>query len=82
MSLIARIGLGGRVGHGRQGMSWIHEDDMNRIFERAVVDDSMQGIYVVTAPNPVSNTDFMRSLRKAVRAAVLAPTQDASSRPR
>ena len=47
-------------------MSWIQEEDMNRIFERAIRDDSMQGVYVATAPNPVSNTEFMRSLRRAV----------------
>ena len=63
---IARIGLGGKVGNGRQGMSWIHEEDMNRIFERSIRDESMRGIYVATAPNPVSNAQFMRSLRKAI----------------
>ena len=63
---IARIGLGGKVGNGRQGMSWIHEEDMNRIFERGIHDESMRGIYVATAPNPVSNAEFMRSLRKAI----------------
>ena len=39
---------------------------MNRIFERAISDDSMRGMYVATAPSPVSNAEFMRSLRKAV----------------
>ena len=63
---IARIGLGGKVGNGRQGMSWIHEEDMNRIFERGINDESMRGIYVATAPNPVSNAEFMRCLRKAI----------------
>lgn len=63
---IARLGLGGRVGDGRQGMSWIHEEDMNRIFERGIEDASMSGIYVATAPNPVSNAQFMRALRKAI----------------
>jgi hypothetical protein len=33
---LVRLGLGGRVGTGRQGMSWIHELDMNRLFERAI----------------------------------------------
>lgn len=65
LGLLARIGLGGKVGHGRQGMSWIHEEDLNRIMERAITDETMVGMYVVTAPNPVSNTEFMRSLRKA-----------------
>ncbi|MDG2055363.1 MAG: TIGR01777 family oxidoreductase [Phycisphaerales bacterium] len=66
LSLIARLGLGGRVGHGRQGMSWLHQDDMNRIFERAILDSSMEGVYIATGPNPVSNEVFMRALRKAV----------------
>jgi len=63
---IARLGLGGRAGHGRQGVSWIHERDMNRVFERALADDGMTGTYVATAPNPVSNAEFMRALRRAV----------------
>ena len=66
LSFLARIGLGGPSGNGKQGISWIHEEDMNRIFERAIIDESMHGVYVVTAPNPVSNAQFMRSLRKAV----------------
>lgn len=52
---LARIGLGGTVGSGRQGMSWIHEFDMNRLFERALFDDSMDGIYNSSGPNPVSH---------------------------
>ncbi|MFK7959555.1 MAG: epimerase [Phycisphaerales bacterium] len=63
---LARIGLGGTVGHGRQGISWIHEADMNRLFVRAIEDASMQGAYIATAPNPVSNREFMRALRRVV----------------
>ena len=57
---------GGKVGHGRQGISWIHEEDMNRLFARAIADDDMNGSYLATAPNPVSNSVFMRELRKAL----------------
>ncbi len=63
---LARWGLGGTVGHGRQGISWIHEQDMNRLFVRAITDDAMQGAYLATAPQPVSNADFMRELRRAL----------------
>lgn len=63
---LARFGLGGRVGSGRQGMSWIHELDMNRIIERAIGDSSMQGAYIASAPNPVAQVEFMRSLRQAM----------------
>lgn len=61
---LAKLGLGGTVGHGRQGMSWIHELDLNRLFERAFTDASMRGAYIATAPSPVSNREFMRELRR------------------
>lgn len=64
LGLLAKLGMGGRVGSGRQGMSWIHEQDLNRIFERAVTDESMRGVYVASAPNPVSQVEFMRELRR------------------
>jgi uncharacterized protein (TIGR01777 family) len=66
MVTLARWGLGGRLGHGRQGVSWIHERDMNRLFERAIAEPTMSGAYIATAPNPVSNTEFMRELRGAL----------------
>ena len=62
---LARLGFGGTVGHGRQGMSWLHERDMNRIFERALADERMSGVYNATAPTPVPNVEFMRELRRA-----------------
>ncbi len=63
---LARVGLGGKVGSGTQGMSWIHEADMNRLFERGVTDSSMRGTYIASAPHPVSQVEFMRELRRAV----------------
>jgi uncharacterized protein (TIGR01777 family) len=64
LSLLARLGLGGRVGSGTQGLSWLHELDMNRIFERALTDDSMRGTYIASSPNPVPQREFMRSFRR------------------
>lgn len=61
---IVRMGLGGTVGHGRQGFSWIHEFDMNEIIRTAITDEDMTGPYIATAPNPVSNAVFMRTLRQ------------------
>ncbi|MFO0872535.1 MAG: DUF1731 domain-containing protein [Phycisphaerales bacterium] len=63
---LVRLGLGGTVGPGTQGMSWIHELDMNRLFERALVDATMQGTYVATAPNPVAQREFMAALRRSM----------------
>ena len=63
---LARLGLGGTIGSGTQGMSWVHEADLNRLFERAVADPNMQGPYIASAPHPVSAQEFMRELRRAV----------------
>lgn len=60
---LARLGLGGTVASGNQGLSWIHEQDMNAVFARAITDSAMQGVYVASAPHPVSQRDFMRTLR-------------------
>lgn len=67
LARLSRWGLGGKVGHGRQGISWIHEHDMNRLFVRAITDEQMQRAYIATAPNPVSNAQFMRELRRILR---------------
>ncbi len=66
LGLLARVGLGGKVGSGTQGMSWIHEADMNRLFERGLMNSAMQGTYIASAPHPVSQVEFMRELRRAV----------------
>lgn len=73
LTTLAKLGLGGVVGSGTQGMSWIHELDMNRLFERGLRDASMTGMYVATAPNPVSQRDFMSAVRKQLGVAIGLP---------
>ena len=73
---LARLGLGGRVGHGRQGISWIHEDDMSRLIIRAITDETMRGMYIATAPNPISQADFMRAMRRALRIPIGLPAAE------
>jgi uncharacterized protein (TIGR01777 family) len=70
LAKLVRWGFGGRCGTGRQGVSWIHEADMNRVFASAISDESMRGAYLATAPNPVSNAEFMRTLREVLRAPI------------
>ncbi len=73
LARLARLGLGGRIGHGRQGISWIHEADLNRLFERALTDATMEGAYIASAPYPVSQAKFMRALQRAVRMPIGLP---------
>jgi hypothetical protein len=61
---LMRFGLGGTVGSGTQGMSWLHELDMNRIIERALIDERMSGPYIASSPNPVPQREFMKTLRR------------------
>ena len=76
LARLARLGLGGRVGSGRQGISWLHEEDMNRLFARAIADERMTGAYIATAPKPVSNAEFMRALRRALGVPIGLPAME------
>lgn len=73
LTTLARLGLGGRVGSGQQGLSWIHETDLNRLFERALIEPTMQGAYIASAPHPVPQVEFMRELRRAIRMPIGLP---------
>lgn len=66
LARLARRGLGGAAGHGRQGMSWIHLEDAVGIFAQVANDEKLHGAYNACAPEPVANADFMRALRRAV----------------
>lgn len=63
---LTRLGLGGRVGTGRQYISWIHIDDFVRMVGWIIEHDQSSGIYNATGPTPVTNGTFMRSLRRAL----------------
>ena len=73
LTTLVRFGLGGTVGSGTQGISWIHEHDMNRLFERALTDEHLSGVYIASAPHPVSQREFMRALRRAMRMPIGLP---------
>jgi uncharacterized protein (TIGR01777 family) len=66
LRLLARCGLGGTIGSGTQGMSWIHETDLNRLFIRALTEPAMQGPYIASVPHPVSQQAFMGELRRVL----------------
>lgn len=70
---LARWGLGGTVGSGLQGISWLHEDDLNRLIGQSLTDSQKRGAYIASSPNPVSSRDFMRELRRAIHMPVGLP---------
>jgi len=77
---LVRFRIGGRVGSGRQGMSWIHEADMNALFQRGLTDPTMTGAYIASAPNPVSQAEFMRTLRRGLGVRIGLPSTAAMVR--
>lgn len=68
-----RLGLGGRLGSGRQWMSWIHREDWIAIAQTMITDTSMQGAYNATAPHPVSNLEFTQTLARCLNRPALLP---------
>ncbi len=63
---LARLGLGGTVGSGRQYISWLHVSDLSRMFRWAIEREDVHGTYNATGPTPVTNATFMRELRRAL----------------
>jgi uncharacterized protein (TIGR01777 family) len=57
-----RLCLGGRIGSGRQWISWIHVSDMRQIIMQSLKNSTMEGVFNAVAPNPVQNIEFNRSL--------------------
>jgi uncharacterized protein len=66
MTNLVRIGLGGRIGSGRQYLSWIHGDDLDRMFLWAIEREDVCGVFNACSPNPVSNAEFMAELRRVL----------------
>jgi uncharacterized protein (TIGR01777 family) len=68
-----RAGLGGRLGSGRQWMSWIHLEDIVGLYLFALNQSSLSGPVNAVAPLPVTNEEFTRALAKAVGRPALLP---------
>ena len=61
-----RLGLGGKLGSGKQYMSWIHLDDVVGAFVHALHTPSIVGPVNVSAPNPVTNAEFTKALARVM----------------
>jgi len=64
---LVRIGLGGRVGDGRQFVSWVHYVDFIRALNWLIEHDEIAGVVNVASPGPLPHAEFMRILREAAR---------------
>lgn len=76
LRMLTRFGLGGTVGSGKQGFSWIHENDMNQIIQRSILDPSMSDVYIASSPNPISQKEFMRQMRSSMKMPIGLPATE------
>jgi uncharacterized protein (TIGR01777 family) len=67
------LGLGGRIGEGRQWMSWIHIEDHIALSQHLLESPNARGPYNATAPNPVTNAEFTREMAKCLQRPALLP---------
>lgn len=72
---LVRLGLGGAMGGGRQWVSWIHEDDFCRAIEWLVDRLDVAGAVNLAAPQPVTNREMMRVIRRACRMPIGLPAK-------
>ena len=66
LARLTKFFLGGSVGSGRQYISWIHLADLIRMFIAAIEREDLSATFNAVAPNPVTNAEFMRELRRAL----------------
>src|SRR5579863_5915321 len=69
-----KMGLGGRVGDGRQWMSWINVQDMVGAIHHILKNDLLQGPVNMVAPKPVTNAEFTRTLASVLSRPAIFPT--------
>jgi len=68
-----RLGLGGRLGSGRQWVSWITLDDLVRVIRHALSTESLEGPANAVAPRPVTNRELTRTLGRVLSRPAILP---------
>jgi uncharacterized protein len=71
-----KLGLGGRIGSGKQWWSWIHVDDIVAAIHHAIETKSLSGPVNLVAPNPVRNSEFTKTLASVLGRPALFPVPE------
>lgn len=70
---VFKLGAGGRLGNGKQWMSWIALDDVLGVILHCIINGSISGPVNVVSPNPVTNNEFTKVLGKVLKRLTIAP---------
>jgi uncharacterized protein (TIGR01777 family) len=68
-----RLGAGAPIGSGQQYISWIHIDDLCRMYIQAITDESWQGVYNAVAPNPATNESLTKAIASVLHRPLILP---------
>ena len=78
MALPFRLGVGGRLGDGKQWTSWIHLDDLVSLVEFSIATTAVRGAVNAVSPHPVTNATFTQELAAALRRPAIFPVPAAA----
>lgn len=64
---LAKFGFGGKIGSGKQYITWIHENDFASLVNWIIDTEDVNGVINAASPEPIENKVFMKSIREAVK---------------
>lgn len=71
-----KFGVGGKMGSGKHWMSWIAMDDLIRLLHLALENENISGAINATAPNPVTNEEFTKTLGRVLHRPTILPVPE------
>ena len=73
MTMPIKLGIGAPLGSGKQYVSWIHIHDVAMMYLKGIEDESLQGAYNMSTPNPLTNTELTKSIAKTLKKPLWLP---------
>jgi len=71
-----KFGVGGKIGSGKQYMSWITLDDLIRMIDFVLENENLRGAFNAVAPNPARNEEFTKTLGKVLNRPTFLPVPE------
>ncbi len=76
MLLPFKLGVGGKIGSGKQGVSFVHIEDLVKAYHFIIDNESLSGIFNLSSPKPTTNLEMTKALGKSLRRPTLFPVPE------
>jgi uncharacterized protein (TIGR01777 family) len=73
LAMPIKFGIGSPLGTGKQWIPWIHHLDVLDMYMLALGDEKLTGVYIMAAPNPVTNADLTKAVARQLKRPLWAP---------